>query len=90
MAPLTGDGRPPLVVAIQWVQQVTAISLEMAVPAGIGYLLDNRWGTSPWLVATGAVLGFAVAMRHLLEIAGRTSKQNRSRHDRSGETRSKP
>ncbi len=74
---------------MQWVQQVTAVSLEMAVPAGLGYWLDNRWGTTPWLVVIGAVLGFIVAMRHLLEIAGRASKQNRPNQNRPGDTRSK-
>ena len=86
----SGDDRPPLVIAMQWVQQVTAISLEMALPAGLGYWLDNRWGTSPWLVAVGAVFGFTVAMRHLLDLAGRASKQNRSRPSRSGDPHSKP
>ena len=78
-----GDSRPPLVVAIGWVQQITTISLEMALPAGVGYWLDRRWGTDPWLVSAGALLGFVVAMRHLLQLAARASRnRNHSRtHD---------
>ena len=71
--------RPPLVLAIEWVQQITTISLEMALPAAFGYWLDRRWGTDPWLVSVGAVLGFAVAMRHLLQLAKRSQERERPR-----------
>jgi F0F1-type ATP synthase assembly protein I len=58
-----------MVVAMRWVHQITSIALEMALPALLGHWLDQRWGTEPWLVAVGAVLGFAVAMVHLLALA---------------------
>jgi F0F1-type ATP synthase assembly protein I len=67
-----------LVVAIEWVQQITTISLEMALPAGLGYWLDGRWGTGPWLVSIGALLGFVVGMRHLLQLAARGRRNDRS------------
>jgi hypothetical protein len=60
-----------MVVAMYWVQQITSISIEMVAPAGLGYWLDLRWGTGPWLVAAGAVLGFLIALRHLLALAKR-------------------
>lgn len=41
------------------------IGLEMALPIGVGAWLDYRWGTSPWLVITGVIVGFAVGMVHL-------------------------
>jgi F0F1-type ATP synthase assembly protein I len=59
------------------VQQIFAISAEFAVPAVIGYWLDQKWGTEPWLVSVGAVLGFFVGMRHLLQMAARASKKPR-------------
>jgi len=70
------DGRPPLVVAMQWVNQITTVSLEMALPAALGYWLDQKWQTEPWLVAVGAVLGFVTAMTHLLQLtrSGRASQ----------------
>jgi F0F1-type ATP synthase assembly protein I len=67
----SNDDRPPMVVAMYWVQQVTSISIEMVAPAGLGYWLDKRWGTGPWVLAVGAVLGFLLALWHLLALAKR-------------------
>ena len=69
-----------MVVAMQWVHQITAVGLEMALPAGLGYWLDTRWGTDPWLVICGAILGFVVAMRHLLRLASAEDKKRKSRN----------
>lgn len=41
------------------------IGLEMALPIAVGVWLDYRWGTSPWLVIAGVIIGFAVGMVHL-------------------------
>ena len=60
-----------MVVAMWWVEQITAISLEMVLPAVLGHWLDGRFGTEPWLVVVGALLGFAAAMTHLLSMARR-------------------
>jgi ATP synthase protein I len=64
-----------MVVAMRWVNQITSIALEMALPALLGHWLDTRWGTEPWLVAIGAVLGFAVAMVHLLALAKQSNRR---------------
>lgn len=71
------DDRPPMVVAMQWVHQITSISLEMALPAGLGWWLDQRWGTEPWLVIVGALLGFGLMMQHILVIAKKSGKPGR-------------
>ncbi|MFN0196140.1 MAG: AtpZ/AtpI family protein [Planctomycetaceae bacterium] len=47
----------------------------MSLPAAGGYWLDKSWGTSPWLLALGAVLGFYVAMKHLLALAQRSKRE---------------
>ena len=83
MASSDPSRRPPLVVAIEWVQQVTTVALEMALPAALGAWLDQRWGTTPGLVSVGAVLGFIVAMRHLLQLARRSAERDRSRRRES-------
>ena len=66
-----------LAAAMRWVQLVTTVALEMALPPGLGHWLDQQWGTSPWLVCVGAVLGFATGMRHLLQLVG----SGRGSHD---------
>lgn len=76
----SNDDRPPLVVAMQWVQQITTVALEMALPAGLGYWLDGKWGTAPWLVICGAILGFIVSMSHLMQLA-KASGSKRVRKD---------
>ena len=78
------NGRPPMVAAMQWVSQITTVSLEMALPAGLGHLADRRWGTGPWLTCVGALLGFVVGFRHLLlMVAKEQSKKpgNRGKSD---------
>jgi F0F1-type ATP synthase assembly protein I len=72
----SNDGRPPMVIAMWWVQQITSIAVEMALPAFLGHLADERWKTEPWLVAVGAFLGFAVAMLHLLKLAKQSARGN--------------
>jgi ATP synthase protein I len=62
------QNRPPMAVAAEWVSRITTVGLEMAVPAGLGYWLDSRWGTEPWLVTCGAALGFFIGFRHLLQM----------------------
>jgi ATP synthase protein I len=76
------DPRPPMVVAMRWVNQITSIALEMAVPAFIGHWLDQRWKTEPWLVAVGALLGFAAAMVHLLSLAKQSNRRDTGGSDR--------
>lgn len=79
--------RPPLVVAMEWVTQITTVSLEMSLPAAGGYWLDTKWGTSPWVMIVGAVLGFYVAMKHLMALS---QKSNRSPRSNRPETLSRP
>ncbi|RMG33261.1 MAG: AtpZ/AtpI family protein [Planctomycetota bacterium] len=62
------DGPHRLAVAMQWVSVITTIGMEMALPAVVGAWLDRRWNTSPWCVAVGAAIGFAVGITHLLQV----------------------
>jgi F0F1-type ATP synthase assembly protein I len=54
---------------MQSAQQILSIAFEMSLPPGVGFWLDTRWGTKPWLVIVGAVFGFLVAMWHVWKIA---------------------
>jgi F0F1-type ATP synthase assembly protein I len=35
---------------------------------GLGYLADRYWGTSPWLVLTGLILGVVVGFYELAKV----------------------
>lgn len=39
---------------------------------GIGWWLDGRWNTSPWLLLVGMALGFAVGMWSMIKMARRS------------------
>jgi F0F1-type ATP synthase assembly protein I len=69
MAQGNPDDRSPMTIALEWSARLMTIGLEMALPAAGGYWLDLRTGTSPLFVITGVILGFAVGMWHLLQIA---------------------
>jgi ATP synthase protein I len=75
----SNDDRPPMVVAMRWVHQITSIAIEMALPPLLGLWFDKRWRTGPWLVAVGALLGFAVAMVHLLALAKQSGRRDAAR-----------
>jgi len=79
----SNDGRPPMVVAMQWVSGITTVSLEMALPAGLGYLADERWGTEPWLTSVGALFGFIVGFRHLLQLVAKDQSNTPQDRDKS-------
>jgi F0F1-type ATP synthase assembly protein I len=36
--------------------------------AWLGYWADQRWGTAPWLLFVGAVLGIAVGFYHFFAV----------------------
>ena len=72
------DSEPPMAVAAYWVSRVTNISLEMVLPAGLGYWLDLRWGTEPWLLSVGACLGMFVAMVSLVRLSQQANSKNGS------------
>ena len=41
----------------------------MATPPLVGWWIDSRWGTTPWVLIGGAVLGFASGMLAILKLA---------------------
>ncbi len=70
------DDRSPMAIALEWTARITAIGLEMALPASGGFWLDRRFNTLPICAAIGALLGFAVGFYHLLQIARSQSTKN--------------
>ena len=72
----SSHNQSPMSIAARWVSIASTISLEMALPAAFGYWLDGRWGTKPWLVIIGAVLGFSTGMLQLLKLV-KTEEEKR-------------
>ena len=58
--------------------------LSMLVPLGLGFWLDGLLGTSPWLVAAGAMLGAVGAMAWVFYSFLRMEKRERERTKDSG------
>ena len=71
------DNRPPMAVAMEWSARITTIGLEMALPAGGGYWLDGRMGTSPLFTALGGILGLVLGMLQLLQMARQENRKKR-------------
>ncbi|WP_339728203.1 AtpZ/AtpI family protein [uncultured Gimesia sp.] len=78
-----------LAEAHRWVSRLTTVSLEMALPAFLGNWLDKKWGTTPWLAAIGALLGFALGMTHLLRMAKEAELKKRKRKDQPSQNADK-
>lgn len=46
----------------------------LAVPGGVGWWLDSRWHTSPWLLLIGIAVGFAVGLYIMIRASNRLIK----------------
>jgi len=57
----------PFALAMEWVAKITAVALEMFLPAVGGGYLDRRLGTNYWALV-GVVVGVVVGMWHLLQM----------------------
>ena len=51
--------RPPLAEAMRYAQVGTMLIAPMIVLGAIGYMLDGRFATEPWLLLAGLILGMA-------------------------------
>lgn len=58
---------------------IAGIGLEFVTAVGvfllIGWWLDRKWNSFPWLTITGAAAGFAVGLYLLVKAAGNAFKE---------------
>jgi F0F1-type ATP synthase assembly protein I len=67
---------------MEWGTRITAIGLEFALPALVGFGLDWWWNTTPWLTLLGSFLGLAIGMYHVFRLASELSRP--SAHGKEG------
>ena len=79
MPPPSDDKRSPVAIGYMWASRATSVSLEMVLPILLGLWLDRRWNSSPWIVIIGAVLGFSIALLHLMQMTKPNHKTNRDK-----------
>lgn len=54
-----------------WYYALAQVGLEMVVPIALGWWLDSKLGSEPWLLVVGVMLGLAVGIVHLVALANR-------------------
>ena len=62
------DDRSAMALAMAWASRVMTVSLEMALPALLGYWVDQWLGTGIVFVVLGAVLGLVSGTWHLIRM----------------------
>lgn len=83
---LSGSGRQrSIAIAMRYANQVSSLAFELVIPIGGGMWLDRRYGTSPWLMIAGVLIGSALAalgLRRLMNELDRNRQKSRGQ-DRS-------
>jgi F0F1-type ATP synthase assembly protein I len=44
------------------------VGLEMVVPIGLGWWIDQQLGSSPWILVLGVIVGFVIGIWHLVAL----------------------
>jgi ATP synthase protein I len=65
------NGQSGLAAGMYWATRISSVGFAMVLPTALGYWLDSKWGTAPWLVIVGVCAGFAAAMLDLFRLARR-------------------
>jgi len=76
--PPQGDDKRKLVVQIAHYSTVgLEMGLAVAVGAGLGYYLDKRLGTHPWLMIVCLFFGIAAGFRSLYRALKRMQREDK-------------
>lgn len=77
--------KPPDARELGYYFSLAQVGLEMAVPIGLGVLLDQQFGWMPWGAVAGAILGLLVAFFHLITMLNRQGPRDAGRPDRDSQ-----
>lgn len=61
-------GRPPLVEAMRYTQAGLLLIAPMLLLGGVGYWLDRRLRTAPWLLLAGLLVGMAAGFTSFVRL----------------------
>ena len=64
--------RPSLIRGAEYWLLAWSVPISVVIGWGIGWLLDRRLGTEPWLQIVGFLLGAAAGLRQILELSSRS------------------
>jgi hypothetical protein len=78
------ESRSALSIGLDWGARITTIGLEFALPALVGFGLDRRWNTTPWMTIAGALLGVAIGMSHVIRLASQLPGSARRKMSQGG------
>ncbi len=77
--------RPPLAEAMRYAQVGTMLIAPMIVLGAVGYMLDGRFATTPWLLLAGLILGMATGFINFFRLV--LAPPGGEKDDRGGEGR---
>jgi len=63
------DGRHAAARGYVLAGRVMSVGITMAMPPGVGWWLDLRFATTPWLMILGVLIGFSAGLWELLKLA---------------------
>jgi len=66
--PLEPSGRAPLQEALRYAQVGIMLVAPMAALGAVGFVLDRRFGSAPWLLLSGLILGMAAGFVNFLRL----------------------
>lgn len=76
MSPPPDDGRAAFSRGMVWASQISTLGLQLAFPMLVGYWLDQRWQTKPWLLLLGALLGISVFSLSVVRLSQAAAKKS--------------
>ena len=56
-----------------WAHQASSLAFELVFPALVGAGVDWYFGVAPWGIVVGGVVGFALLMTHLVQMAKKSA-----------------
>ena len=77
--------RPPLAEAMRYAQVGTMLIAPMIALGAVGYMLDGRFATAPWLLLAGLIVGMAAGFINFFRLV--LAPPDGKKDDRDGERR---